>query len=46
MKDDQHLAISADFTAPISWIKGPDCKVEGTKNKCKRIIETVAEKAK
>jgi hypothetical protein len=27
IKDNQHVAIAADFTAPISWIKGPDCKI-------------------
>lgn len=25
VRDGQHVAFSADFTAPLSWIKGPDC---------------------
>jgi hypothetical protein len=46
IKDGQQYGMSADFTAPISWIKGPDCKIEGTNTKCKRLIETVTDKVK
>lgn len=46
MKDGEHYGLSADLTAPISWIKGPECKIEGTNQKCKRLIETITEKAK
>lgn len=30
--------IAADLTIPISWIKGPDCVIEGSTKKCDRIV--------
>lgn len=38
--------MAVDLTAPISWIKGPDCKIEGTTQSCKRVFETFSEKVK
>lgn len=32
-----HVALAADLTAPLSWIKGPDCAIEGTSEKCKML---------
>jgi hypothetical protein len=46
LKDRQHIALAADLTAPLSWIKGPDCEVEGTSQKCKMVTETFSEKVK
>lgn len=40
------MRLAADLTAPLSWLKGPDCVVEGTSQKCKRIGETSLEKVK
>lgn len=37
IKENQHVLFAADLTAPLSWIKGPDCIVEGTSQKCKNI---------
>jgi hypothetical protein len=36
--------MAADFTTPLSWMKGPNCHLEGTSEKCKMIIETLGEK--
>ena len=38
VKEKQHILLAADLTAPLSWIKGPDCVVEGTTQKCKNIL--------
>jgi hypothetical protein len=38
--------MAADFTTPLSWIKGPDCKIEGTSSKCSHLVETFGEKIK
>jgi hypothetical protein len=42
--EQKHYSLAADFTTPLSWIKGRDCKVEGTARRCHRLTETVAEK--
>ena len=39
-------SLSADFTTPISWIKGVNCVIEGTNQKCNRLTETIIEKIK
>lgn len=46
MNNNQHVMMSVDLTIPISWIKGPDCVIEGSTNKCDRIIETFAEEVR
>jgi len=33
--------LAADFTTPISWLKGPDCVVEGTKHLCSPITGSI-----
>lgn len=38
--------MAADFTTPLSWIKGENCTIDGTSEKCKRTIETFGEKVK
>jgi hypothetical protein len=46
VKDGLHLGLAADFTIPISWIKGKSCKIANSTAKCSRIVETVADKIK
>jgi hypothetical protein len=43
-KDGRHIAMAADFTTPISWMKGDNCNVDGSAEKCKMTIETFKEK--
>jgi hypothetical protein len=38
--------MAADFTTPLSWIKGDHCTVEGSSEKCKVIMETFRDKVK
>jgi hypothetical protein len=46
INNDQHVAMSVDLTIPISWIKSPDCRIEGSNKQCTRIIETFKEEIK
>lgn len=46
MKEGKHVALAADLTAPLSWIKGPDCTVEGSGQKCTLLKETLMDKVK
>jgi hypothetical protein len=46
MNNEQHVMMAIDLTAPISWIKGPDCKIEGSTHPCKRVFETFVEEVK
>jgi hypothetical protein len=45
-KDGRHIAMAADFTTPISWMKGENCTIDGSSYKCKLTIETFKEKVK
>jgi hypothetical protein len=29
-KDGRHIAMAADFTTPISWMKGENCNIDGS----------------
>jgi hypothetical protein len=29
-KDGRHIAMAADFTTPISWMKGENCTIDGS----------------
>lgn len=44
INDNKHFALAADFTTPLSWIKGTQCQVDGIAQKCHRITETIAER--
>lgn len=46
MNEDKHNMMAVDLTAPISWIKGSDCKIEGTEKRCNRVFETLKEEVK
>jgi hypothetical protein len=45
-RDGHTVALSADFTAPLSWMKGEDCVIEGSSSKCKSVIESMSDKIK
>ena len=32
-----HYSLAADFTTPISWIKGKSCKIQSTGKRCQRL---------
>ena len=36
--EEGHLAMAADFTTPLSWVKGADCKIEGSSDKCTHLV--------
>lgn len=38
--------MAADFTTPLSWLKGQHCTVENSSEKCKIIMETFRDKVK
>lgn len=38
--------MAVDFTAPISWIKSSECKIEGSGKTCSRVEETFVEEVK
>lgn len=46
IRDKEHVAFSADLTAPLSWVKGPDCVIEGTTQKCTNLQNSVIAKLK
>lgn len=46
VKEGKHIAMAADLTAPLSWIKGSDCTVEGSGQKCRLLKETLMDKVK
>lgn len=37
IKDNSHYSLAADFTIPLSWIKGKQCQIESTAKKCNRV---------
>lgn len=45
-RDGHTVALAADFTAPLSWMKGEDCTIEGSSEKCKSVIESMGDKIK
>jgi hypothetical protein len=38
--------MAVDLTIPLGWIKGPECKIEGSSQHCSRVTETLVEKVK
>lgn len=42
----KHIALAADLTTPLSWIKAEGCVIDGTADKCSWIIETFGEKVR
>ena len=46
VRDGRTVALAADFTTPLSWMKGDDCAIEGSSEKCKSVLENMADKLK
>lgn len=46
VRDGHTVALAADFTAPLSWMKGEDCGIEGASQKCKSVLESITDKLK